>query len=96
MATGLQLNIFQRLKLIKISVCIGLLISVLCSYNLWAGQRWFPVAPVFEVLPVLPVVPVFDVEPVLPVEPVFDVEPVLPVEPVSPVEPVLPVEPEVR
>ena len=48
MATGLQLNIFQRLKLIKISVCVGLLISVLCSYNLWAGQRWFPVAPVFE------------------------------------------------
>lgn len=48
MATGLQLNIFQRLKLIKISVCIGLLFSVLCSYNLWAGQRWFPVAPVFE------------------------------------------------
>ncbi|MBP7810208.1 MAG: hypothetical protein KA163_13020 [Bacteroidia bacterium] len=48
MPTGLQLNIFQRLKLIKISVCIGLLLSVLCSYNLWAGQRWFPVAPVFE------------------------------------------------
>jgi hypothetical protein len=48
MATGLQLNIFQRLKLIKISVAIGLLISILCSYNLWAGQRWFPVCPVFS------------------------------------------------
>ena len=48
MATGLQLNIFQRLKLIKISVAIGLLFSMLCSYNLWAGQRWFPVCPVFK------------------------------------------------
>jgi hypothetical protein len=48
MATGLQLNIFQRLKLIKISVAIGLLLSILCSYNLWAGQRWYPVCPVFE------------------------------------------------
>lgn len=47
MATGLQLNIFQRLKLIKISVAIGLLLSILCSYNLWAGQRWYPVCPVF-------------------------------------------------
>lgn len=48
MATGLQLNIFQRLKLIKISVAIGLLLSVLFSYNLWAGQRWYPVCPVFS------------------------------------------------
>ena len=48
MATGLQLNIFQRLKLIKISVAVGLLLSMLCSYNLWAGQRWYPVCPVFE------------------------------------------------
>lgn len=48
MATGLQLNIFHRLKLIKAAVALGLLLSVLCSYNLWAGQRWYPVAPVFE------------------------------------------------
>ena len=48
MATGLQLNIFHRLKLIKISVAIGLLLSMLCSYNLWGGQRWFPVCPVFK------------------------------------------------
>src|SRR5581483_10187591 len=48
MATGLQLNIFQRLKLIKISVALGLLFSMLCSYNLWAGQRWYPVCPVFN------------------------------------------------
>lgn len=48
MATGLQINIFQRLKLIKIAVAIGLLISVLCSHNLWAGQRWYPVCPLFK------------------------------------------------
>jgi len=48
MATGLQLNIFHRFKLIKISVAVGLLFSMLCSYNLWAGQRWFPVCPVFK------------------------------------------------
>jgi hypothetical protein len=48
MATGLQLNIFHRLKLIKISVAAGLLLSILCSYNLWAGQRWYPVCPVFK------------------------------------------------
>lgn len=45
--SGLQLNIFNRLKLIKISVGIGLLLSMLCSYNLWAGQRWYPVCPLF-------------------------------------------------
>src|SRR5882757_5044752 len=48
MATGLQLNIFHRLKLIKISVAVGLLLSMLCSYNLWGGQRWFPVCLVFD------------------------------------------------
>ncbi len=48
MATGLQLNIFHRLKLIKIVVALGLLFSMLCSYNLWAGQRWYPVCPVFS------------------------------------------------
>jgi len=48
MATGLQINIFQRLKLIKITVSLGLLFSVLCSHNLWAGQRWYPVCPVFK------------------------------------------------
>ena len=37
----------QRLQLIKWIVLIGLLVSVLLSYNLWAGQRWFPKAPLF-------------------------------------------------
>lgn len=48
MAAGLQLNIFQRLKLIKVAVAVGMLLSILCSYNLWAGQRWYPVCPVFS------------------------------------------------
>jgi hypothetical protein len=46
--SGLQLNIFHRLKLIKIFVGLGLLLSMLCSYNLWAGQRWYPVCPLFK------------------------------------------------
>ena len=38
------MRITQRLQLIKVTVLIGLLISVLLSINLWAGQRWFPKA----------------------------------------------------
>lgn len=29
-------------------VALGLLFSVLSSYNLWAGQRWFPVFPLID------------------------------------------------
>ena len=36
------MRIPQRLQLIKHTILIGLLISVLLSLNLWAGQRWFP------------------------------------------------------
>ncbi|MBS1638019.1 MAG: hypothetical protein JST26_19050 [Bacteroidetes bacterium] len=42
------MRITARLELIKYTVLIGLLISVAISYNLWAGQRWFPKAPLFE------------------------------------------------
>ncbi len=38
------MRITQRLHFIKITVLVGLLISVLLSINLWAGQRWFPKA----------------------------------------------------
>lgn len=36
------MRIPQRLQFIKYTILIGLLISVLLSLNLWAGQRWFP------------------------------------------------------
>ncbi len=54
MATGLQLKIFHRLRFIKITVAAGMLFSMLCSVNLWAGQRWLPVCPVFEKLFIQP------------------------------------------
>lgn len=48
------MRITQRLDLIKIVVLLGILVSVVLSYNLWAGQRWFPKAPLFSFLPVIP------------------------------------------
>lgn len=48
MELGFKLNIFHRLRLIKITVAVGMLLSICCCPNLWAGQRWFPVSPVFE------------------------------------------------
>lgn len=44
--SGLQLNIFSRLKLVKLVVAVGMLISILTSWNLWAGQRWLPTCPI--------------------------------------------------
>lgn len=52
--SGLQLNIFARLKLIKLTVAVGLLISILTSYNLWAGQRWLPPSPFIKDLYLAP------------------------------------------
>ncbi len=48
MATGLQLKIFHRLRFIKITLSVGMILSILCSVNLWAGQRWMPTCPVFK------------------------------------------------
>jgi hypothetical protein len=36
------MRITQRLQLIKLTVLFGLLASILLSYNLWAGERYFP------------------------------------------------------
>jgi hypothetical protein len=46
--SGLQLNIYNRLKLVKTTAAAGMLLSFLCSVNLWAGHRWLPVCPLFE------------------------------------------------
>ncbi len=54
MELGFKLNIFHRLRLVKVTVAIGMLLSVCCCPNLWAGQRWFPVCPVFDALYVQP------------------------------------------
>ncbi len=42
------MRITQRLDFIKLIVILGMFISVLLSHNLWAGQRWFPKAPLFN------------------------------------------------
>lgn len=42
------MHITQRLQFIKLTVLIGMLLSVLLSIHLWAGQRWFPKSPVIE------------------------------------------------
>lgn len=44
------MRITERLALIKIVTLIGIIASVLLSINLWAGQRWFPKAPIFDFL----------------------------------------------
>lgn len=41
------MRIPQRLQLIKLTILIGIFISVVLSFNLWAGQRWFPKSPLF-------------------------------------------------
>src|SRR5579871_102297 len=40
-----ELNIFDRLKILRVITVIGLLFSILCSYPLWFGQRWAPCIP---------------------------------------------------
>lgn len=44
------MRITERLGLIKIVTLLGIIASILCSINLWAGQRWFPKAPLFDVV----------------------------------------------
>ena len=48
MIEGLTIPIPQRLLLIRVTICIALIISVLLSINLWAGERLFPYAPAYE------------------------------------------------
>lgn len=48
------MRVTQRLDLIKIVVLFGMLLSVILSYNLWAGQRWFPKASLFSSIPSIP------------------------------------------
>jgi hypothetical protein len=42
------MRITHRLQFIKLTTLVGILSSVLLSYNLWAGQRWFPKVPLFD------------------------------------------------
>lgn len=44
------MRITHRLQFIKLVTLAGILSSVLLSLNLWAGQRWFPKAPLFNEL----------------------------------------------
>jgi hypothetical protein len=44
----MKLSIYHRLKFIKLTVTLGMIASLLCCINLWAGERWFPLCPLFE------------------------------------------------
>ncbi len=44
MIEGLSIPIPQRLLLIRVTVCVSLVISVLLTFSLWAGERFFPYA----------------------------------------------------
>lgn len=48
MIEGLQLSIPQRINLIRTTLVLSLIVSVLLSLNLWCGNRSFPVTPVFQ------------------------------------------------
>lgn len=47
------MRIPHRLQFIKYTVLTGLFFSILLSYNLWAGQRYFPKTPLFDNLSTL-------------------------------------------
>lgn len=48
MIEGIIIPIPRRLLFIRITICISLLISVLLSLNLWAGNRTFPYAGIYD------------------------------------------------
>ena len=49
MTEGLQLTLPKRINLIRTTLVLSLLISVLLSLNLWCGDRSFPVTPILQV-----------------------------------------------
>lgn len=48
MIERLHISIPQRMILIRTTLIISLIVSVLLSLNLWGGERTFPYSPVFE------------------------------------------------
>src|ERR1700741_2972285 len=42
------MRITQRLELIKLVTIIGIVASVLLSFNLWGGERYFPKAAFYD------------------------------------------------
>ena len=42
------MRLTQRLQLIKLTVLVGLLASIILSHHLWAGDRWFPKTTLIE------------------------------------------------
>lgn len=46
MIEGLQLTIPRRMILVRIVLTFSMIVSVVLSFNLWAGERSFPMAPV--------------------------------------------------
>ena len=54
MKYSLNLTIYNRLKLVRVLTAVGMLFSMLCSLNLWGGQRWVPTCPMFDGLYIQP------------------------------------------
>lgn len=48
MIEGLQINIPQRLSLVRVVLTVSLVVSVVLSFNLWGGYRSFPYSPVID------------------------------------------------
>lgn len=55
MSRGLSLSrVGTRILLLKMAVCFGCIAGLLLSRKLWLSSRSYPLAPVFEKLPVIP------------------------------------------
>ncbi len=48
MMEGLRLKIPQRMMLVRICIIVSLIVTMLVSFNLWAGERYFPYLPAFD------------------------------------------------
>lgn len=48
MIEGLTLSIPQRIGLLRLTLTLSLIVSVLLSFNLWGGERTFPYTAVFS------------------------------------------------
>jgi len=54
MIEGLQIAIPQRMAMVRIILVFSLIASVLVSFSLWGGQRYFPLTPLTNAPSILP------------------------------------------
>jgi hypothetical protein len=48
MMDGFQISIPRRMQLARITVVVSLVLSILLSFNLWGGFRYFPLSPLIS------------------------------------------------